>query len=130
MLSDLRLWLVLGAALLLAGCETPRHYPEARGGDAMVSLPPDQKLTPDRLVGVTPDTLERRLGKPDFRRTEPTAEIWQYGGSACSLFVYFYPDGQGQMGSAYIDARHREGGAMDKQSCIDEVAATHSVPMS
>ncbi|WP_293327923.1 hypothetical protein [Parvibaculum sp.] len=130
MRPDLRLCLVLGAALLLAGCQTPRQYPDARGGDAMASLPPQQKLTPDRLVGVEPDTLERRLGKPDFRRTEPGSEIWQYGGSGCSLFVYFYPDDQGRMGSTYIDARRREGGSADKQNCIDEVASKRSAPMS
>ena len=128
--SDPRLWLALGAALLLAGCQTPPKYPDARGGDAMASLPPQQKLTPDLLVGVAPALLEQRLGKPDFRRTEPGSEIWQYGGGGCSLFVYFYPDDQGKMGSAYVDARRREGGSADKQSCIDEVAAKHSAPTS
>ena len=128
--TGLRLCLALGAALLLAGCETPRHYPDARGGDAMASLTPAVRLTPDSLTGLAPATLETRLGKPDFRRKEPGSEIWQYGAAGCSLFVYFYPDDQGAMGSAYVDARKKEGGSTDKQSCLDEVAAKHSAPMS
>ncbi len=91
-------------ALGLAACETaPGKGIDARGG-VMASLGKGP-LTPAALVGAAPSAISARLGEPDFRRAEPHAEIWQYTGGDCSLFVYFYETDGGALGSRYVDAR-------------------------
>ncbi|MEX2249056.1 MAG: hypothetical protein WD671_05435 [Parvibaculum sp.] len=69
--------LVLLLPLLLAACETaPGTGIEARGG-VMASIAPGP-VTPASLVGAAPAAVSSRLGVPDFRRSEPHAEVWQY----------------------------------------------------
>ena len=86
-------------ALGLAACETaPGKGIDARGG-VMASLGKGP-LTPAALVGAAPSAISARLGEPDFRRAEPHAEIWQYTGGDCSLFVYFYETDGGALGSS------------------------------
>ena len=44
------------------------------------------------LVGMTSDGLRAAWGEPSLKRTEMGAELWQYGGSTCTLLVYLYAD--------------------------------------
>ena len=82
-------FLILLLPLALGACETaPGTGIDARGG-VMASIAPGA-LTPASLVGAAPSAISSRLGEPDFRRNEPNAEVWQYAGGDCSLFVYFY----------------------------------------
>src|SRR5690606_41449826 len=62
-------------ALTLAACAAP-----ARTGPGIASLG-NGPLTSQALVGATPGAISARLGEPHFRRSEPSAEIGQYGGS-------------------------------------------------
>ncbi len=125
----MRKLLIVALALGLAACETaPGKGIDARGG-VMASLGKGP-LTPDALVGVAPSAISARLGEPDFRRTEPQAEIWQYGGGDCSLFVYFYAAENGVLGSRHVDARKSEGGAANKEACLAAVLARRNAPMS
>lgn len=87
-------------------------------------------LTPKSLLGVAPPALEARLGAPSFRRTEPSAEVWQYSGQSCSLFVYFYKSDTGSLGSSYIDARKLAGGPDDEATCLGEVLKRRNAPLS
>lgn len=121
--------LILVLALGLAACETaPGSGIDARGG-VMASLKPGP-LTPDGLLGAAPSAISARLGAPDFRRAEPHAEIWQYAGGDCSLFVYFYETDGGALGSRYVDARKVEGGAASKDACLASVMAKRNTPIS
>ncbi len=121
--------LIAMLALGLAACETaPGKGIDARGG-VMASLGTGP-LTPDALLGAAPSAISARLGEPDFRRTEPQAEIWQYAGGECSLFVYFYEAQTGTLGSRYVDARKVEGGAANKEACLAAVLARRGTPMS
>jgi len=119
--SDLRLLAATGILLLLTAC--------ASGGSAVLSpdhqpansIPPGP-LTPKSLLGVAPRALSDRLGAPDFKRTEPVgAEIWQYSGGACNLFVYFYKNNSGVLDSTFVDARKTRGGDTSAPKCLDEV---------
>lgn len=116
-----RIFVALLPVLALAACAAP-------AGRASPSLGPGP-VTPNSLIGVAPSAISARLGEPDFRRTEPEAEIWQYGGGDCSLFVYFYKVDGGALGARYVDARKSEGGAADKNACLAAVAARRG-PMS
>ena len=43
------------------------------------------------LKGMAGDRLRALWGEPTLKRTEPGAEMWQYGGSSgCTLLVYLY----------------------------------------
>jgi hypothetical protein len=104
-------------------------------GEKLASVEPAPEigkgpLTPESLLGVAPQALSARLGPPSFKRTEPDAEVWQYGGAGCSLFVYFYKTGGGGLASAFVDARKTTGGAADASACLAEVAARKGVPVS
>ena len=121
--------LVLLLPLILAACETaPGSGIDARGG-AMASLGAGA-LTPASLAGAAPAAISARLGAPDFRRSEPDAEVWQYAGSDCSLFVYFYKTASGVLGARHVDARRLEGGAADKTACLSSVMARRNMPVS
>lgn len=104
-------------------------------GDRLASVQPAPEigsgpLTPQGLLGVAPSALSARLGAPSFRRTEPDAEVWQYGGNACALFIYFYKTGGGALVSTYVDARKNGGGAADPSACLADVAAQRNTPAS
>ncbi|ABS65165.1 conserved hypothetical protein [Parvibaculum lavamentivorans DS-1] len=109
----------------LAACAAPG----TGGTGPSTSLAPGP-LKSANLVGVAPSAISSRLGAPDFRRTEPQAEIWQYAGGECSLFVYFYKTAGGALGARYVDARKLEGGAADRDACLASVIAKRNAPIS
>ena len=101
----------------------------------MASLSPSQQigkgpLTPKSLLGVAPSALSLRLGPPAFKRAEPDAEVWQYSGRDCALFVYFYKTQSGSFASTYVDARKTLGGPADTSACLAEVLQKQNVPVS
>jgi predicted small secreted protein len=121
--------LILLLPLLLAACETaPGTGIDARGG-VMASIAPGP-VTLASIVDAAPAAVSSRLGAPDFRRSEPHAEVWQYSGGNCSLFVYFYETASGALGARHVDARKLEGGAADKTACLSAVMARRNAPMS
>lgn len=137
MIAPLRLAPVFLGLMLLGGCAGGSHTGAGVGiaGGKLASAEPASTigsgpLTPQSLLGVAPSALSARLGEPAFKRTEPGAEVWQYGGKACALFVYFYKTGSGALSSAYVDARRNTGGAADASACLAEVSAKRSTPVS
>lgn len=124
--------LCVGAAL--AGCA---GNPSGTGlGPAqLASVNPSQQigkgpLTPNALLGVAPAALSMRLGAPAFKRAEPDAEVWQYAGSSCALFVYFYKASNGALASTYVDARKTLGGPADTAACLADVLRRIDAPVS
>ncbi|MGV8997607.1 MAG: hypothetical protein ACOH12_11725 [Parvibaculaceae bacterium] len=87
-------------------------------------------LTPQSLLGVAPSALSARLGAPALKRTEPDAEVWQYGGSDCALFVYFYKAGHGALASTYVDARKLSGGPTSTDACLATIVSGRATPTS
>lgn len=110
---------VIGAAFLAAcAVQTGTPAPATQARLAPQSLPPAP--VPESLTGVGPEKVRAVLGSPAFRRTEPGAEIWQYGAPGCRLFVYFYEEANG-LASAHLDARQSAGGSADLTACLSEV---------
>lgn len=137
MIASLRLAPVFVGLMLLGGCAGGGNTGSGVGitGGKLAFVEPaatigSGPLTPQSLLGVAPSALSARLGEPAFKRTEPGAEVWQYGGNACALFVYFYKTDGGALSSAYVDARRNAGGAANAASCIAEVSAKRSTPVS
>lgn len=126
----------LMATLLLAACATDgTSSGVGMSNRDLASVEPSTSLgsgplTPASLLGVAPSALSTRLGEPAFKRTEPQAEVWQYAGQACSLFIYFYKTGSGALASSYVDARKTLGGPADPAACLGEVEAKKSPRVS
>jgi hypothetical protein len=115
-----RIAFALALPLLAGACAQP-----SATGARVTSLGAGP-ITAQALIGAAPSAISARLGAPDFRRTEPSAEIWQYGGEDCSLFLYFY----GQEGARHVDARRLQGGPADRDRCLASVMAKRNAPMS
>jgi hypothetical protein len=50
---------------------------------------------PADLTGLGAAEVLALLGSPDFRRSEPPAELWQYRAAGCILDVFLYRDSGG-----------------------------------
>ena len=44
------------------------------------------------LKGMAPAQVAALIGDPDFRRSDPPAEIWQYRSADCVLDLFFYSE--------------------------------------
>lgn len=124
----LRAFALIFLTVAMAGCASS-------GQGNIASLNPSQQigkgpLTPKSLMGVAPSALSARLGTPAFKRAEPDAEVWQYAGGDCVLFVYFYKTPGDGLAATYVDARKRLGGPADTTACLAEVVAQRNVPVS
>ncbi len=74
------------AAVLRAGCAAA---PETAATD-----PAPAAATMGGLAGLSAAELVGRLGQPDFRRSDPPAQLWQYRRAGCVLDVFLYRDGK------------------------------------
>lgn len=139
-MNVMRLMVLVAFSLLLSACASGGSGGAASTGVGMKStelssLEPTTTigsgpLTPQSLLGVAPSALSARLGAPALKRTEPDAEVWQYSGSDCALFVYFYKAGHGALASSYVDARKSNGGPASTDACLANIASGRGVPTS
>ena len=99
----LRRFLLAGTGLLLlAACSATTPAPpqaEIPPGPPAAAEPPAAAVhapAPPSLTGLSADEVVAALGEPDFRRTEPPAELWQYRSGDCVLDVFLYRDPSGE----------------------------------
>jgi hypothetical protein len=99
-----------GGLALLAACSaapTPSSSPlaaapgPARAAPVAIRIP-----APRSLTGLSAAQVVALLGKPDFRRAEPPAELWQYRGADCVLDLFFY-EGAGGARVLHSETRDR-----------------------
>lgn len=105
--------LAVSSVALLAACagnpQTTAGPNAASGTDSSVSemkaqqaLAPAGTVTePARLKGLNPLQVRSVLGRPGFTRRDAPAEIWQYRARACTLDLFLYDEGQGQLVAHY-----------------------------
>lgn len=84
--------------------------PRARPASAAQLARPPKKpggYAPKDLIGLDGPTVTQLLGQPSLHRREPFAEVWQYSGPDCVLFVYLYKVASGaqQVAHAETDAK-------------------------
>ncbi|TKD53387.1 hypothetical protein FBR43_02395 [Sphingomonas baiyangensis] len=107
---------ILGA-FTLAGCSAT---PAPVAGTA----PPPPRITYsavglERVLGQNAGAVTALLGKPDADVTEGTGRRMQFGSGICVLDAYLYPpEGGGVPVVRHVDARQRDGGAIDRASCL------------
>ena len=104
------------ASALLAACSaapplaiTPSLSPApvARTDEAPFHAAAVRLPVPHDLLGLSDSELVSLLGAPDFRRTEPPAELWQYRSAHCVLDLFLYPD-KGTVRVVHSEAHERD----------------------
>jgi len=81
---------------------------------------------PDELMGKDPDGVRERLGNPSLLRKEGDAQVWQYAGSGCVVFLYLYDNAAGAPQVTYLDARGKSDGAVPVGPCLNDVVRTRA----
>lgn len=106
----------MGAALL-GGCAAV---------PAPMASPPPPPASPtyssvglERVLGQNANALTQLFGNPDADVTEGTGRKLQFSSGICVLDAYLYPkSGGGVPLVSHIDARQRDGRAIDRASCV------------
>jgi len=109
---------LLTLALGLSACAAP-HARLARNATAPAA-PSAHELQPGEiasLASLTGPELTARLGKPDFQRREPPAELWQYRSAACVLNVFLYPQADGALKVSYVHTQDPRQTRSSADSC-------------
>jgi hypothetical protein len=65
---------------------------------------------------MTAAALAAKLGEPDFKRQEESAQIWQYRGEACVLDVFLYQDA-GELKVVHAVSRSRADLSQPQDRC-------------
>lgn len=101
----------------LAACTTTA--PEARPA-ARIPIPTMTYGTGglERVLGQTARGLTQQFGAADADVAEGTGRKLQFGSRICVLDAYLYPKGSGEPVVTYVDARQRDGSAIDRASCV------------
>ncbi len=130
---------VLTAGVLLAACQTTQTD-RSTGSRAVAAPAADPNAAADpapapRLAVVTPrppdelrrmpaEEAERRLGRADFRRHDPPAQLWQYRADSCILDLFLYPDPGGDgLVVDHFEARPRGDRPVDPAACYGTLLA-------
>lgn len=138
--------LALSSVALLVACagnpQTALGPNPASGTDSSVSetngrqqaLAPAGRVTePARLKGLNPLQVKSVLGKPGFTRRDAPAEIWQYRARACTLDLFLYDEGQGQLVAHYAvrGAQPVSAQPVSERDCMNElIGGAPSIPSS
>ena len=69
------------------------------------------------FIGLDGQALANAFGPPQMVRSEPPAEVWQYGGFDCVVDFYLY-DTDGRMEVAYVEARDMRAGSAPTERCV------------
>ncbi len=68
-------------------------------------------------MGLSHAELSEFFGKPQFRRRDTPAEIWQYRGTACILDLFLYDAGEG-LRVHHFEIRHPNATPVSRQRCL------------
>jgi hypothetical protein len=106
---------ILGAALTLSACGTPKPPPVS----AAAMAPPVRVTGLDRVIGHDARNLIALFGPADQDVWEASARKLQFGSGICILDAYLYPPSKGKEPLVtYVDARQTDGAVIDKASCV------------
>ena len=108
----MRRFLAFSLTLGLAAC-APR--PEQPAAPQPAPVQPETSS----LVGLTPQELVGRFGRPALQVREGNSLKLQFRGTRCVMDAYLYPSGgSGALKVTHIDTRLPSGGDMDQAACV------------
>ena len=71
------------------------------------------------LVGLTPQELVGRFGRPALQIREGNSLKLQFRGTRCVMDAYLYPSGSaGALKVSHVDTRLPSGGDIDQAACV------------
>ena len=78
-------------------------------------------VSPHEFIGMGPGMLEDLLGRPELRRNEPPAEVWQYRAETCvfDLVLYSEPDNDNLSRVTFFEARDHDARPTNALDCLD-----------
>ena len=111
---------------LLAACggagtaaPKPASTPTARPYIAPPSAPKLNRRGLEAVLGADEASLVAQFGRPRLDVVEVNGRKLQFVGDPCILDAYLYFDKQGQERVTYVDARNRDGAAVDRAACVE-----------
>jgi len=108
----MRRFIATSLALAVAACAPRPQQPPAPEA-------PAQPQEAGSLVGLTPQELVARFGRPALQIHEGSSLKLQFRGSRCVLDAYFYPSGgSGTLEVTHVDTRLRTGGDIGQTTCV------------
>ena len=119
---------VTAAALLLAGCvSAPEARPTARQPAPVERTAASFPVRPviatrglEGVMGKDANALKRQFGEPRLDVVEVYGRKLQFVGKPCILDAFLYPESKGgREVVTYVDARRRDGAAVDRASCVE-----------
>ena len=110
----MRRLLALSLVLAVAACA-----PRPQETPAPQAPSPSQQLETSSLVGLTPQELVGRFGRPALQIREGSSLKLQFRGTRCVMDAYLYPSGgSGVLKVIHIDTRLPSGGDIDQAACV------------
>ncbi|WP_246449428.1 hypothetical protein [Novosphingopyxis iocasae] len=110
--------------LICAGCAAvPSGQPSAGVGVPGTASDMTDTRGLEGVLGSNEATLIRLFGKPRLDVVEPVGRKLQFIGAPCILDAYLYPDRQGREVVTHVDARRRDGAAVDRAACVAALQA-------
>lgn len=120
-----------------------RHATQPPASPASPGLSRVAGIPLDQLPGMSGDQVISILGRPQFRRDETAAALWQYRSDGCVLNLFLYPSGDAlHVRHAEVRSRPAPKGASDATAdftvatgeaaneCLAKLAAAHTRPTS
>jgi hypothetical protein len=121
------LFAVIMAAGFLAACAAPAvstTAPKTQAQSAPIQAAPVALRVPglNDLTGLYQPDILAMLGRPDLKRDEPPAQLWQYRAADCVLNLFFYREHDGYR-LVHAEAWQRSvAGSATAAQCRDETA--------
>ena len=110
----MRRYLAFSLALVVAAC-APR--PQQAPAPQPPAQQPQQETS--SLVGLSPQELVGRFGRPALQIREGNSMKLQFRGTRCVMDAYLYPSGTaGALKVTHIDTRLPSGGDIDQAACV------------
>jgi hypothetical protein len=118
----MRRLLALSLVLAAAACA-----PRPQETPAPQASPPSQQPETSSLVGLTPQELVGRFGRPALQIREGSSLKLQFRGTRCVMDAYLYPSGgSGTLKVTHVDTRLPSGGDIDQAACVFSLRQTAS----
>ena len=113
--------------MLLGACATTSAKPAVSAPTKPYITPPApvklDKRGLESVIGADEGALVRMFGKPRLDVVEVNGRKLQFMGDPCVLDAYLYLDKNGVERVSHVDARNRDGAAVDRAACVEALSA-------
>ena len=77
-------------------------------------------LSPQVMVGLFAEDVQKMFGVPDFKHYDPPAEIWQYQKEVCLLDIFLYVNKQqsNKLRVRHAEVRSRSISKISQENCF------------